>query len=76
MYANDANSVSVDGYQTLNLRAGWQKHIKGILIEPFVGVNNLFDTAYFANIQINATANRYYETAAGRTIYAGIKLGI
>lgn len=76
MYANDANSVSVDGYQTLNLRAGWQKHLKRILIEPFVGVNNLFDTAYFANIQINATANRYYEPAAGRTIYAGIKLGI
>lgn len=76
MYANDANSVSVDGYQTLNLRAGWQKHLKGMIIEPFVGANNLFDTAYFANIQINATANRYYEPAAVRTIYAGIKLGI
>ncbi|MDI9863754.1 TonB-dependent receptor [Flectobacillus sp. DC10W] len=76
MYANDANTVSVDGYQTLNLRTGWQKHLKGMTIEPFVGVNNLFDASYFANIQINATANRYYEPAAGRTIYAGIKLGI
>ncbi|MFY7827601.1 MAG: TonB-dependent receptor family protein [Flectobacillus sp.] len=76
MFANDANNVLVKGFQTLNLRTGWHHTMKGISVEPFVGVNNVFDSVYFANIQINASANRYYEPSAGRTIYAGLKIGL
>jgi iron complex outermembrane receptor protein len=74
--ANDANTVKVDGYALVNLRLGWQKQLKGILIEPFIGVNNINNAVYFANIQINATANRYYEPASGRFFFGGLKVRI
>jgi hypothetical protein len=31
---------------------------------------------YFSNIRINAAAGRYYEPAAGRHLFFGLKMGI
>jgi iron complex outermembrane receptor protein len=45
-------------------------------IEPFIGVNNLLDAAYFQNVQINASANRYFEPSQGRFWFGGVKVGI
>jgi iron complex outermembrane recepter protein len=45
------------------------------VFEPFLGLNNAFDVSYFQNIQINASANRYFEPAVGRYWFGGIKIG-
>jgi iron complex outermembrane receptor protein len=37
-------------------------------------VNNLFDESYFGNIRINAFGGRYYEPAATRNYFGGIRL--
>lgn len=74
IYADDANNAQNEGYVTVNLRAGYQYKIGNIQIEPFVGVNNLFNEIYNANVQINATANRYFEPAQGTFLFGGISL--
>ncbi|MCU0339915.1 MAG: TonB-dependent receptor [Spirosomaceae bacterium] len=88
-WADDANAVKADGYNLLNLRVGWSfdskqyaagsrqyERKRGILVEPFVGVNNLLEAVYFQNIQINAAANRFFEPAQGRFWFGGLKIGI
>lgn len=75
LYANNSNSVSVDSYTVVNLRAGladWQ--LGNWVLGPFVGVNNLTDEDYFAEIRINSFGGRYYEPAPERHFYGGLSI--
>ena len=76
MFANDANTFKNTAYTVAILRGGYRAAFKQWIIEPFAGVNNLFDAQYNSNVQINAAANRFFEPAVGRYIYGGVKLGI
>ena len=53
----------------------WPHNIsaRNLLLKGFVGVRNLGDKDHFANVRINASNNRYFEPAAGRTWYAGLE---
>jgi iron complex outermembrane receptor protein len=73
-FADDANSVAVDPYFTANARLGFIQIFKNWEIEPSLGLNNLFDQFYYANIRINAAAGRYYEPAAGLQVFGSLKL--
>ena len=73
-FADDGNTEKVDRYTKSDLRAGFSVDWEGWTFEPFVGVNNVFDTKYDANIRINAFGGRYYEPAPERNLYAGIRL--
>ncbi len=74
-YANDANTFKNTAYTVAILRGGYRATFKQWAIEPFAGVNNLFDAQYNSNVQLNAAANRFYEPASGRYIYGGVKVG-
>ena len=41
-------------------------------LSPFVGVNNLTDERYAANVRINAFGGRYFEPAPERHFYGGL----
>ena len=71
LYANNANDVDVDAYLTANLRLGYRATMGRWIIEPFFGVNNLFDESYNSNIRINAFGGRFFEPAPERNFYAG-----
>jgi iron complex outermembrane receptor protein len=73
-YANNANTVETDDYLVSNLRAGFRWELEQWVLEPFVGVNNLFDKEYMGNVRLNASFGRYYEPAPERNIYAGLSL--
>ena len=73
-FANNANSVETDAYLVSNLRAGYRWQSGAWSFEPFFGVNNLFDEAYFSNVRLNASFGRYYEPAPGRNLHAGLWL--
>jgi iron complex outermembrane receptor protein len=73
-YADNANAVRTGDYFVSNLRAGYRWHSGRWSLEPFAGVNNLFDEAYMSNVRINAAFGRYYEPAPGRNLYAGIRV--
>ncbi|MDN3524484.1 TonB-dependent receptor [Halomonas sabkhae] len=75
MVADNANQVSVDDYWLINLRAGdgWDLSADTRL-KAHVGIRNLLDEEHFANVRINASNDRYFETAPGRSVYAGLEL--
>lgn len=67
---DDANSTYAPGWVLWNVRAGlaWRG------LEPTVGVENLFDRTYSANVITNATRGRFFEPGAGRRVYVAMSL--
>ena len=74
LYANNSNSVKVDGFNRLNLKISKGINYKKITIDPFLIFKNILGTSYYDNIRINAFGGRYYEPAAKANFYGGIKI--
>lgn len=74
LFANNANSARVEGATVANLRIGFDKTIDKIEIKPFVGINNVTDTAFTANVRINAFGGRFFEAGPERNIYGGVSV--
>jgi iron complex outermembrane recepter protein len=71
---NDANTAFASSYHLLNIRVGWKKAWAGrYQLELFAGADNLTDTKYSLGNDINAGGGRYYNPAANRNFYGGIK---
>jgi iron complex outermembrane receptor protein len=75
-YADNANRVRTDDYFVSNLRGGYRFVGGDWEITPFVGVNNLFDEAYMANVRLNASFGRYWEPAPERNVYGGLTVSL
>jgi iron complex outermembrane receptor protein len=73
-FVDNANEARNDGYAVVHLRVGYGAGLATLGIEPFVGVNNVFDVRYNSSVVVNAFGGRYYEPAPGRNIYAGLRL--
>lgn len=75
-YADDANTEEVGSHWRFDLKAGDSWRVgRNTTVELFGGIRNLFDKDYYENVRVNASYDRYYEPAPGRTFYAGLKLG-
>ncbi len=74
--ANNAGTQQVDSYLVSNLRVGSDYAFNDgrQTVSPFIGINNLFDEGYFANVRINAFGGRSYEPAPGRHVYGGVNI--
>ena len=76
-YADDANTVDVDGFTVINLTLSHGGlPIRQASIVPFLRVANVFDTTYSRSVVVNASFNRYYEPSPGRTLQVGLSLFI
>jgi len=64
----------VPAYTVANMRMGWDIELDSLVLSPFLGVTNLSDKTYTANVRVNATANRYFEPGPTRTGYGGINV--
>jgi iron complex outermembrane receptor protein len=73
-FGDNANTVAIEDYTVTNLRFGYEADLGDFALSPFVGVNNVFDETYTANVRLNPFAGRYYEPAPGRNGYAGLTL--
>jgi len=74
LFANNANTETIDSYTLTSLRIGLDKSIGSFELGPFVGIQNLFDEPYTANVRINAFGGRFFEPGPGRNAYAGISV--
>lgn len=74
LFTDDTNTTEDSSYAVSNLRLGYQKQFSKWQIEPFGGINNLFNTKYHGNIRINAFGRRYFEPAAELNFYVGVKM--
>lgn len=76
LYADNANSVKVDGYGVVNARIGLVERLWRRPLILTLGINNLLDEKYFSNIRINAFGGRYFEPAPDRNIYVSAELSL
>jgi len=77
--ANDANDPEAEApsRQLVDVRAGANEvNLLGLRLSPFVGVTNVFDTAYTSSVSVNAFGGRFYEPGPGRSVYLGASLAV
>ncbi|SNR40008.1 TonB-dependent receptor family protein [Dokdonia pacifica] len=75
-YANDSNEAEVEGYENINVRGGYDFIYKNVIIQPYIGINNLLDQEYTDNVRINAFGGRFFEPAPGFNGYGGVVVKI
>lgn len=73
MYLNDANTVKEKQYIVGNLKLNVNFKISTVSSNAFFGINNLYNTEYSAGYDLNAFGNRFYNPAAMRNFYVGLK---
>ncbi|MEW5930309.1 MAG: TonB-dependent receptor [Gemmatimonadota bacterium] len=74
---DDANRFRSPAYTVADLRAGWQGARLGrVRATPFIGVTNLFGAEYNTSVVVNAFGRRFFEPGPGRTLYAGVSVGL
>lgn len=71
--ADDANGNYADGYTLVNVRAGLRLGDR-YGVQPSVGMDNVFDKHYAANIVTNAARSRFYEPGTARLAWIGVRL--
>jgi len=76
--ANDANTANVNPHAVFDLDIGhygisFGNDTKMKLILS-AGISNIFNTHYISSVTINATADRYYEPAPGRSFFLNARL--
>lgn len=70
---NDAGTAKAAEYHLAQLKAEWTKVTGRIKLTLFAGIDNLFNQTYSLGNDLNAAGDRYYNTAAPRNYYGGIK---
>ncbi|MCH8556403.1 MAG: TonB-dependent receptor [Balneolia bacterium] len=75
-FVNSINTAVNESYTVFNLNASWvdARPFNGVLVTPFVQVNNIFDASYAGSVVINGFGGRFYEPAPGRNFMAGINV--
>ncbi|MFO7826146.1 MAG: TonB-dependent receptor plug domain-containing protein [Cyclobacterium sp.] len=74
---NDANTVYQEAYHLMNARTGWRGSASTKLdLEVFAGVENLLNASYSLGNDLNPFGGRYFQPAATRNFYGGIKVGL
>jgi iron complex outermembrane receptor protein len=73
-FVDDGNQTRSPGYELVNLRAGLQRSIGMWSIEPFLGLQNITDTAYDGTVRLNAQGGRFFEPGPPLSIYGGVSV--
>ncbi len=72
---NDANTEYAASFNLMGARLGYKDRVsKNFTFEVFAGIDNAFDETYSLGNDLNAIGGRYYNAAAGRNYFFGIKL--
>jgi iron complex outermembrane receptor protein len=72
---NDANSEFAEHYELLQAKISWMGVKKDkLMLEFFVGADNLLDQHYSLGNDINAFGGRYYNAAPLRNFYGGVNV--
>ncbi|MFD2565575.1 TonB-dependent receptor domain-containing protein [Aquimarina rubra] len=78
--ANDLNTVFSDHYELLHAKTGYKNRLgEHIFLDLFLGANNILDTKYASQLQVNArgfgnNAPRYFYPGLPFNMYGGINI--
>lgn len=71
---DDANTAFNWSYRVVDLRFSLDRPVGSVRVQPFLGIDNLFDERYNASVITNAFGSRFYEPAPGTEVYGGLAL--
>lgn len=72
-YVDDVNSDAAPAYAVFNLRAGYALPAAGARLYLFGRVDNVLDKHYAGSIIVNDGNGRFFEPAAGRRLFVGLR---
>jgi iron complex outermembrane receptor protein len=72
----DANDAFANAYQLVQLSWGYRCKQAKNTMHIYMGIDNLLNQVYSLGNDINAAGKRYYNPAAGRNFFAGIRYRI
>jgi iron complex outermembrane receptor protein len=71
---NDSNTAFANEYLLLGGRAGWKHNFSSYhSLEIYGGVDNVLDKIYSLGNDLNAVGGRFYNAAARRNFYGGVR---
>ena len=74
---NDANTAYAPHYNLVAAKVGWSRQLsRKSNVEIYAGVENILNEKYSLGDDLNAVGNRYYNAAALRNYYVGLKVTI
>lgn len=73
VFVNDENSEAADAHTVASWRAGFEQRTGGWTFREFARVDNLFDRRYIGSVIVNAFGGRFYEPAAERNYFVGVR---
>jgi iron complex outermembrane receptor protein len=76
VYANDANSASVDEYTIFSVRGQFRQRYNDWTLTEYARIDNLFDEKYVGSVRVNDANSRFYEPAPGRNWIMGVKASL
>lgn len=72
---NDANTVYSESYHLLQTKAGFKTNLnENFSLDLHAGIDNLLNERYSLGNDLNAFGERYFQPAAERNWFAGIKI--
>ena len=75
MPLNDANTAYAGHYNLMEAKIGWEPlTYNNTRLSIYTGVDNLLNEKYSLGNDLNAVGNRFYNAAAPRNYYIGVKL--
>jgi iron complex outermembrane receptor protein len=75
-YANDLNTAAASGHAVLNLRTGYGFNWQGHKMFLFGRIDNIADRRYIGSLIVNDSNGRFYEPAAGRQVFVGLRAAL
>ena len=76
VYADDLNSDAAPGYAVFNLRAGQEFRSGRTKWYLFGRLDNIFDRNYAGSVIVNDGNRRFFEPAAGRRLFVGLRASL
>ncbi|GAA4014639.1 TonB-dependent receptor [Actimicrobium antarcticum] len=76
VFVNDINSEAASGYAVLNARTGYAFKLGTANMFLFGRIDNLLDKQYAGSVIVNDGNGRFYEAAAGRRVFVGLRAAL
>lgn len=73
LYANDTNTATADGYNTLAVKASYGWAIGSGVLTASARVDNATNKRYVGSVIVNQAASQFYEPAPGRNWTVGLR---
>ncbi len=72
-YVDDLNSDAAPGYAVFNVRAGYEFRMQSTKMYLFGRIDNLLNKNYAGSVIVNDGNGRFFEPAAGRRVFVGLR---